>query len=155
MKLEFVTAPDCRISADDSIVKVTNLSNKYDMTLLSVKCYGADIKISVPLGTKLAPGESIDLTVSGTLPEISNKTFDLTANYILSGDIVFQGERTLTFTIDNGESAEYDASNPYTDAKHETDFDKISISVIKDILVKTGFFQLVKMLVNCFISFFR
>ncbi len=155
VKLGFVTAPDCRISADDSIVKVTNLSNKYAMTLLSVKCYGADIKISVPLGTKLAPGESIDLTVSGTLPAISNKTFDMTANYILSGDIVFQGERTLTFTIDNGESAEYDASNPYTDAKHETDFDKIIISVIKDILVKTGFFQLVKMLVNCFISFFR
>ena len=154
VKIDFISAPDFRISDDDKTVKITNLSNKYSMNLLSVSCYGADIRIGVPFGTILAPGESVELTVSGELPEISGKTLDVTANYILFGDITFQGERTITFTIGNGENAVYDTENPFTDAHYETEFDKITVSLIKDILIKTGFFRLIKMLFNCFISFF-
>lgn len=155
VKLEFVSAPYGRISSEDKLVRITNLSDKYTMNLLSLKCYGADVKISVPFGTYLKPGESIELNVTGNLPAVSNKTLDITVNYILFGDISFQGERTLTFTIDNGETAAYDENNPFTDARYETEFDKITVTFIKDILIKTGFFQLMKMLFNCFISFFN
>ena len=124
------------------------------MNLTSVSCYGADIKIKVPFGTYLEPGESIELAVRGNLPAISNKTLDLTVNYILFGDIAFQGERTLTFTIDNGESAVYDENEPFTDAEYDTAFDRDISDFIKNILVKTGFFQLVRMLFNSFIALF-
>ena len=154
VKVEFTGAVDGRISADNKTVIITNLSNKYTMNLTSVACYGADIRIKVPFGTYLEPGESIELAVNGKLPAVSNTTFDVTANYILIGDIAFQGERTLTFTIDNGENASYDADEPFTDAKYDTEFDRIIVDFIKNILVKAGFFQLVRMLFNSFVSLF-
>lgn len=154
VKIEFISAPYGLICADDNMLKITNLSNKYTMNLMNVRCYGADISFSVPCGTYLEPGESIELSVSGNLPAVSAKTLDITANYILFGDIAFQGERTLTFTIANGENAAYDESTPFTDAKHDTEFDRITVNFIKNILVKTGFYQLIKMLFNSFIAFF-
>ena len=154
VKLEFPSAPEGRISNSDKTVLITNLSNKYSMNLMSVKCYGADLRISVPFGTCLEPGESIELTIKGDLPSVSATTVDFTVNYILFGDIAFQGERTLTFTINNGEAEEYNENQPYADARHETEFDRFTVNIIKEILRKTGFYQLIKMLFNSFISLF-
>ena len=154
VQMEFNGSPDYRIDSSDTVLTVTNLSNKYTMNLLSVKCYGADIQFRVPACTFLKPGESIELTIKGSLPEVSGTTVDITANYTLIGDIAFQGNRTITVFIDNGENITYNSEEPFTTEKYDTEFDTFTIEFIKYILTKTGLYQLVKMLFNCFISMF-
>lgn len=142
-------------SSEDKVLVVTNLSNKYKMNLMSVECYGVDIDFDVPAFTILEPGESIELTFNGNLPELSLVTADICVNYCLYGNITPQGARNLTFTVMNGENAVFDAENAYTLAKHSTDFDEITGDIAEKLLRFTGLFDYFKMIINFFLSIFN
>ncbi len=143
-------------SAEDSKLIVTNLSDKYDLRLLSVNCYGVDADFDVPCGTVLAPHESVELTFTASLPECSMVTADISINYLLTGSLTPQGVRELTFTVLNGEVTEYNTAEPYATAKHDSDFDSMfDCDFITNILIKSGWFDYIRMLINLFVGFFN
>jgi hypothetical protein len=55
------------VSASD--LTVTNLSAEKQLRLVGVRIAGTKLRVKVPSGTTLAPGESVTLSVSGTAPQ--------------------------------------------------------------------------------------
>ncbi len=137
---------------EDTALKITNLSEKYKMQIVSVTCVGADMDFDVACRTYLKPGETIELAIAGKIPEMSYSTVDISVNYTLIGDIIYQGERTLSFTVMNGNAPDYDVNSPYTTEKYETDFEKATINSVEELLEKIGLFDLIKMLFNRWLS---
>lgn len=142
------------LSDEDKKLVITNLSEEYDLYIVSVESYGIDIDFELPVCSVLKPGESVNIGYIASLPPISCSTVDISVNYFLKGSITPQGERNLTFTLMNGEAPEYNTSAPYSLAKHETCFENLTIDFFENILQKTGLFDYIKMLINCFISLF-
>lgn len=142
------------LSSECDNLTIKNLSDKYKIQILSVTASGADIDFDLPCYTVLEPAESITLPINAVLPESSFVTVDVCVNFAFIGNITTQGERTLSFTLDNGDAPVYDAENPYADAEQPTVFDYLINRCIEYILVKTGFYDFIKMIVNCFFSMF-
>lgn len=142
------------VSDDDQYFTVTNLSEKYDMTVLSVTSYGYDITFNVPFCLKLKPGESADIRISAVLPKACATTVDVNINYILNGSITPHGSRLLTFTVNNGEAPEYDKYSPYTKLHYETEFDRYTLDCMENLLRKAGLIDYIKLLFNTFINIF-
>ena len=142
------------VSDDDNKLIVKNLSDKYDLHLMSVAAYGADIDFEVPVFTVLKPGEAIDISFSSSLAKESFTTVDISISYVLEGSITPKGERNLTFTLLNGEACIYDNTAPYSLAKYDTCFENITVDFMEELLHKVGLFDFIKMLINCFIGLF-
>lgn len=152
----FDNSKDGYWSSNDKVLIITNLSDKYDLKLLSVNCYGVDADFEIPCGTILAPHESIEINFSAELPELSMVTADIAINYYLCNSLTPQGVRELTFTVINGENAQYNSSKPFDTLKHNTEFDNAFTSdFIKNILIKSGWFDYIKMLINLIFGFFN
>lgn len=148
----FDNSLDGFISSADEVMNIVNLSEKYKMQIVSIEVYGADISFDVPCNTVLECGESIGLCFDGELPSVSNKTVDIVVNYTLIGDIIFSGSRRQAFCLNNGETAEYNADAPFTTAAYDTDFDSFTPGLLKNILIKIGLYDLIKMMFNTLFS---
>ena len=142
-------------TGEDSALTVTNLSYKYKMRLISVTVDGADVSFDVKGLVYLDPQASVTIPLSGTLPEESLTTADITVNYSLIGSITPLGSRTQVFTLMNGPAVQYDRANPYTAANRETTFDKNVSGAMKTALEKLGLFDWLKMMVNSFITIMK
>ena len=151
-KAYFNVSDDGYWSDADSVLTVKNLSEKYKMLLISVDCYGVDINFDVASPLVLQPGESVDLTFSGSLPENSFITADIYINYNLFGSITPQGMRCQTFTVMNGEPADKIGSSDFVDAKHPTVFDEATEGFVGQFMKIFGVFDLFKMLLNMLFS---
>ncbi len=142
-------------SGEDTALTVTNLSQKYDMRLISVAVDGIDAAFDVREPVKLEPGGSYTIPLRGSIPEIGGTTADITVNYSLNGSVTPLGSRTLVFTLKNGESPSYDAAEPFTDALHETAFDKSVPCGADTLLKRIGVFDLLKMMINSLVAVIR
>lgn len=142
------------LSSSDEKLLITNLSDKYNMNLMSVEVSGIDMDIKVPALTILQPGESIALDFSGNIPKNSFSTVDICVNYYLLGSITPRGCRELTFMLNNGAPCEYDSSEKYMLGKHSTNFDNATGDFVATILRFTGLFDYFKMIYNFFIGLF-
>lgn len=153
--VDFSFSDSCygELTSDAKTLMIKNISGKYEISILSVVADGALIDFDLPSFTKLSPGESIEISIDCVLPECSMTTVDISVNFAFSGNITPQGVRTLTFTVKNGECPEYDSEKPYTDKNQPTFFDKIINSCVEKLLVRSGLFDLLKMIINCFVSF--
>lgn len=133
---------------EDTKLIVKNLSHEYKMNLSSVYCAGADINFKTHGEIWLDPQESAEISFSGSLPEESLRTADITLNYMLLGSITPYGCRTITFTICSGEEAVYDDNVPFVNAKQITAFDKSINGLTAKLLEKTGLFDWLRMIFN-------
>ena len=152
---ELNSSPQGYWTSDDTELKVTNLSNKYTMRLVSVSVDGADVRFDVKDIIYLKPLESCTLKMTGSLPEISLTTADITINYTLPGCVTPIGSRTMVYTIMNGESPEYNAGEPYAPSFRDTVFDRAVTPDIKYALEKTGLFDFLKMIINSLFTVLR
>ena len=152
VKAYFDCSDDGYWSDNDNVLIVKNLSEKYKMILISVDCYGVDIKFDLSSPVVLQPGESIDITYSGNLPSDSYLTADIYCNYNLVGSITPQGVRCQTFTVMNGEPVEITDSSAYVSANHSTAFDDASEGFIGRFMKVLGVFDFFKMMLNMLFS---
>ena len=143
------------LSGEDTSLVITNLSRKYKMRVASVSVDGVDIRVNVTKVIYLDPLESVSVKITGTVPNVSLVTADVTVNYTLVGSATPVGARTQTFTVMNGTAPAYDASNPYTAAKHTTDFDGKTSDAGRAVLEKTGFLAWIRMLINRFAAILK
>ena len=102
---EFTGAEPGFITADSDKLVITNICNDAIVTITAVEVDGADILIKLPFVRTLKPGQSLEATIKGSLPEISRKTADVTICFLMD-NITPQAYRTQTFTIMNGKSPE-------------------------------------------------
>lgn len=142
-------------SSADTALTVTNLSQKYTMRLLSVSVDGIDVSFDVKERAELEPGGTYTIPLRGNIPEVSLTTADITINYSLLKSITPLGSRTMVFTLSNGPAVAYDPSVPYTDALHETAFDKIVPDGIERFTEHSSIFDFFKMIVNSMLTIFR
>ena len=148
---EFNSSVPGYIGAEDTSLIITNLSKKNNMQIASVSVDGIDIRFDLTkyaLKT-IAPGESIEVKFSGTLPKVSLTTANIKISYVLIGSVTPVNERNLTFTVMNGESKEYDFENPYTSLENNGGFkDHIAGSKPGSIFDKLGLTSFLQIIYN-------
>lgn len=122
------------LTKEDTTLVVTNTSNKYSLKLASVSSPDcADIKFPSLYSKFLAPGESCEIKLLGTVPEVSLKNIDIIIDYVQVGSITPIGERVLNFTVMNGEAVPFDSENPIVDGSIDRSED------IKDVMGEDGY----------------
>lgn len=94
---------------NDTKFIITNVCKEDTVKILSVEFKGCDLKVNLKDTPTLRPGESMELEISGKLPEVSKKLITVTVTYASSSITPF-GQRTFSYTVNNGESVQYDGS---------------------------------------------
>lgn len=141
------------VSSEDTKLVVRNLSEKFPMKIMSVEARGIDISFSSVLSRIILPGKSIELSIKGDIPKVSLKNFDIVIDYTLIGSLTPLGERTLNFTVMNGEAVKYDAKNPFVVADLSGGLDTIIDEGTSSILKKTGLKDLFEIIYNIYTAF--
>ena len=109
------------VSSDDTKLVIENCSKKYDMLLVSVSCDGMELKFDNEFMKKIPVGGKLEVGFTGEVPAVSSALSHVTLNFIQVGSVTPFGSRTLAFTIDNGEKAEFDKSAPEISNKPQYD----------------------------------
>lgn len=147
---EFDSSTPGYISGDDSVLYVTNLSEKYVLKLMDVTCYGGGISFRIPAVCYIKPGETAALKITGELLPESLVACDITMTYKLLGGVTPYGTRTQAFTIMNGETAEQ--GGEYVSAARKTPFDGAFSPAFSALLDFFGLTDFVKMFFNFFVA---
>lgn len=142
-------------SGEDTALTVTNLSQKYNMRLISISVEGIDAAFDLKKPVSLAPGGSCTVPLRGSIPAVSLTTADITLNYSLVKNITPLGSRTLTFTLMNGPAPAYNAAAPYARALHETAFDQLVPDAVEGCVDRSTVFDFLKMIFNSMLAMLR
>ena len=135
------------MSDDDTSLVVTNRSTKSNMTILAIKT-NLGIEFDNLAFTSIAPGESVEIEFTGTLPEASAVKREVYISYLLDNNITPLGERTLSFTVMNGSKAQFDSENPFAPLKAKTDLESFVGDIADGVLENLGIKKIVSILVN-------
>ena len=148
---EFDRSAPGYLSGDDAALKITNLSKEHILKIISINCTGAELSFDTGIGLYLKPGETVSVTMKGSVPQESFVTADVTMNYCLLGSVTPYNCRTLTFTVLNGD-VRGDGTGLLT-ANHPTPFDLHFSEGTKAALKKLGLLELFRMLYNIMAGF--
>lgn len=132
------------IASNDNEFIVTNISRKYTLKLLGINCIGADLTFDLSKPVYLKPGESVSIKVNGKLPAIGLTTADISIIYKHIGSPTPYGVRTLVFTVENGDSPDYGGG--FDNANRPSDFDGALNENMRQLLEKTGIYDVLKMI---------
>ncbi|MBQ8228127.1 MAG: hypothetical protein IJZ88_03845 [Clostridia bacterium] len=139
------------VSNGDTSLVVTNYSTKSNMTILAIK-NNLGLEFDNLAFTKLAPGESIEISFTGEIPQASAIKREIYLSYVLNDNITPVGERNLSFTVMNGDKAEYDSENPYSPLNAKTDFESLIGDTVGGILDDIGIKPFLSIIINIFSS---
>ena len=133
---------------DDTALIVRNLSEKYPMKLLGIEARGVDVTFNALKTKWLKPGASLELAFSGAFPQVSGKAFDLVIDYEQLGSATPRGQRTLHFTLQNGDRVPYDENSPFVPVNAAGALDRVLPAEKTPLLQKTGVRDLLSMWVQ-------
>ncbi len=136
------------LNGDSTIYTVTNLSDEYEMKILSIAADGLDITFEGDYSKTLAPGESADFTVKGAIPRIGAARAAVTVTYQLKNSYTPLNFRTFRYTVNNGENAAYDAENPYAPLDFNPPAAELIPANIANLLKRLGVWDLINMLLR-------
>lgn len=139
------------LCGEDSVFRLTNLSNEHILKVISINCEGADLTFDTGMGLYVKPGDTVSVKVSGSVPEESFVTADVTVNYCLLGSVTPYNCRTMTFTVLNGD-IKGDGSGLLA-AVHQTPFDLHFNDATKAALKKLGLLELFRLFYNIMAGF--
>lgn len=103
------------VTASDKALVVTNLSEKSDVEITSIKVNGMDIKFDTAAGTTIKVGESVTLPYTGEIPNVDGKNVKITVYFIENNTVCPLDSRTFNYVVRGGEPIEYDTENPIID----------------------------------------
>ncbi|HHU85008.1 MAG TPA: hypothetical protein GXZ23_07580 [Clostridiales bacterium] len=139
------------LNSDDTKLIIRNLSQNYDMRILSVDVRGADFVFSrIPCAKYLKTNETIELDILGEIPQVSRKNIEITVNYTMVGSPTPLGTRTFDFMIMNGVNVEFDEENPLTPTHFPSYFEAEYNENLANLLDILGIKQLIAMIFNMF-----
>ena len=146
----FNASPEGYLSADDTAFTVTNLSGDYQVKIVSIRSMGVDLAFSGEYKTWLDPHANVTFTVSGDLPRVNAARAAVTITYITEKSISPLGERTLDYTLLNGDRLAYDAENPYCAADFTPPLGTQLPEGVSGLLKRIGWFDLLSLFYNIF-----
>lgn len=111
------------LDSADKYLLITNVTTNSVIDVYSVTFNGIDIDVEEFMVKTLNAGKTIKLKLEGDVPEVSLVRGSVTIDYLTYGSVTPIGTQTFDFTIMNGNAAEYDASNPYSDVNFVADID--------------------------------
>ncbi|MBQ8227623.1 MAG: alpha/beta fold hydrolase [Clostridia bacterium] len=123
------------LTIEDNALVIKNISSKYQMAVLSVKCDGINAQFDWDIDW-IKPGESTIARLKGTLPEGTTYT-QVTVTYFLLGSITPLNQRKQNFTVSNGEAQ--GEAEEYIDSEFKSDFEKKAHKKIVSFVEKIGF----------------
>lgn len=92
---------------DDTKFVIKNVCKEDRVKILAVEFDGCDFSVNLKNTPVLNPGESLELDITGTLPNVSKKLITATVTYISLDSITPFGQRKFSYTVTEGEKAEY------------------------------------------------
>lgn len=104
---KFNSSPSGYLSKDDNKLIIKNLSDENYIRILAVTPYGIDLDFDISGSGMLEPGEEIELSFSGKIPEKSMVAARITVSYAEFGSINLFNISDFSVTVDNGEAPEY------------------------------------------------
>lgn len=113
----FNCSPFGTLTKKDTALTVTNLSNKSNLELISVKVEGADFAFEDVYGRKIPRGGSVSLKIKGSVPDADMKNIRLSFYYLEDNSQFSMDSRTIAFTVKGGKKIAYDKTHPYTQVK--------------------------------------
>ncbi|MBQ8784358.1 MAG: hypothetical protein IJZ57_11370 [Clostridia bacterium] len=123
------------LTAKDNALIIKNLSSKYQMAVLSVKCHGTQAEFDWDIEF-IKPGESTTAYLKGSLPEGTTYT-QVTVTYFLLGSITPLNQRKQNFTVFNGKAQA--EKEEYIDTEFKSDFEKKAPQKFVTFIEKIGF----------------
>ncbi|MBP3330064.1 MAG: hypothetical protein J6L89_04435 [Clostridia bacterium] len=108
---EFDNSVEGFADKNDTKFIIKNVCREDSVKILAVSFGGCDIKVNVNGADYLKPGESAEFEIEGTLPEVGKKLITATVTYISKGSVTPFGQRTFSYTLNNGEAVEYVGEN--------------------------------------------
>ncbi len=141
------------VSSDDSYITIRNLSrNDREITILGITADGMDLDFDLSGGRKIPAGGEIKVPFTGTIPQVSGAKAAINIVYRASGTITPYGQRTLDFTVVNGEKA---ASGSSSDSAFTgTPIESSIFSFAVDYLKQNNLFNLFSLLYSLVYSVF-
>ena len=139
------------LTKDATKLLVTNLSPSKTITVFAANVYGTDLKHDFSPLT-LQPRQTRSIEISGEIPQGSVKNFEIGLSYGI-GSVTLVGERIFEFTLMNGDKAEYDSENPFTDAEPVPEIDKVLDEETDSLLTKFGLKYIASVLYNIAMTF--
>ena len=93
---------------NDTKFVIKNVCMEDSVKILSVNFGGTDISVDVKSTDYLLPGETLELPIQGEFEDVSGKLITATITYVSKGSITPFGQRTFSFTLNNGDKVTYD-----------------------------------------------
>ncbi len=149
----FNTSVPGYLSSDDTCLAVTNLSKKNKLVILDITCDNDAISFNIGdyFGKQIDPQNTMCVELNGTVPSVSLETVNVTVSYMLIGSVTPINSRTFTYTIMNGENAQYDTANPFTANTVDTQFkDTVTQYSFGQLLYKTNLGAIFEMFFRVF-----
>ncbi len=122
------------LTTDDKSLVIKNISSKYSMAVLSVRCDGIDAEFQWDMEL-IKPGESTVAYIKGDLPQGVTYT-QVTVTYFLLGSLTPFNQRKQIFTALNGEEKSDDVS--FKTSQFKSYFEKEAHPKIVSFAAKTG-----------------
>ena len=152
----FDESPEGYLSDGDNYIIIKNISGSYPVKITSVQSSCESLVIRSNDINTLEPGEEVKIYVTGKLPRVSDALVQVQVKYELVGNTTAPiGEKTFSFKLLNGESVEYNESEPYTEADYAMGYDALVSEKTDNILTKMGVSSFVSYLVDMILSFFK
>ena len=139
------------VSSADTKLTVKNLSTKYKLKIMSVK-NNMGLKFDFANTAVLNPGETAEISFSGKLQNTGLAKKEIVIDFVLLGSITPLCERTLNFTLMNGENALYDGNKPTSPLCEKNLIDRYAPENTVGCLKRFGLEQTAVMVVNIITS---
>ena len=101
MCIRFNSSKSGYITSEDTALTVKNVYDNSLIKIVSVKCDGIDIEFDAALSKPLLPGESVDVSFTGDLPEVTAKGAVITVEYIKLGVLSSVSSADFAVMVDN------------------------------------------------------
>ena len=139
------------VSSADTKLTVKNLSTKYKLKIMSVK-NNMGLNFDFANTAVLNPGETAEISFSGKLQNTGLAKKEIVIDFVLLGSITPLCERTLNFTLMNGENALYDGNKPTSPLCEKNLIDRYAPENTVGCLKRFGLEQTAVMVVNIITS---
>ncbi len=148
---KFNNSQEGYVSSEDNALIVKNVSEEgYTLRLIGVACDGMDIKFDIPSTVVIKAGETAEIPFTGTVPATANTRVSLIFSYSAIGSITPLGQRVMSFTVMNGDKAEYSESNPFASAFARLPIDSSWLGGMTQFLKNIGIYNLLSVIYNIF-----
>ena len=102
LHIQFNHSRSCYLTQEDTALIITNLSKKYGLRLRGITCYGTQLGFSFDQTKILEPGESMEIPMSGAIPNAERLYAPVIIDYGHCGTVCLPKTRTFGVSIVGG-----------------------------------------------------